>query len=363
MIAISVIIGLAAVLLASNWIRQQGSMTTGKVVAAAKDMNLGTRLTPEALTLVDWPKGSIPQGALQGETELGKLLKDPQTQEPRVLKVSVLKGEPILEPKLAPLGTKGGLSAVIGEGKRAITVRVNDVVGVAGFALPGNYVDILVNTQDEAAKSVGQDKTISKIVLEHILVLAVAQEAGRDETKPKVVNAVTLEVTPDQAEKLDLARSIGSLSLVLRNQVDAAPVTTEGAFKRDLLNRVPEPVIASQPASLVESMYLLPSSGVIPTSPILPLWGKTKSPGLKQQLASPSAVSGLTWTKSPFNSMPMPRLLPLITRTPVGTYRSAFIRDPNGPTAIEAGVDAASWPTLTSGHSELIPQPPQPLAN
>ncbi|MBS1155437.1 MAG: Flp pilus assembly protein CpaB [Proteobacteria bacterium] len=247
MIAISVIIGLAAVVLASNWVRQQGSMTTSKVVVAAKDMDLGTRLLPESITTVEWPRGSIPQGALMGETALGALLKDPQTQEPRVLKVSVLKGEAILEPKLAPIGTKGGLSAVIGEGKRAITVRVNDVVGVAGFALPGNYVDILVNTEDENAKSANKnDKSISKIVLEHILVLAVAQESGRDETKPKVVNAVTLEVSPDQAEKLDLARSIGTLSLVLRNQVDSSPVTTEGIYKRDLLNRTPEPVIASQ---------------------------------------------------------------------------------------------------------------------
>lgn len=247
MIAISVIIGLAAVVLASNWVRQQGSMTTSKVVVAAKDIDLGTRLAPEMLTSVEWPSGSIPPGALQGEEALGKLLKDPQSQEPRVLKVSVLKGEPIQEPKLAPVGTKGGLSAVIGEGKRAITVRVNDVIGVAGFALPGNYVDVLVNTEDESAKVNNKDRTISKIVLERILVLAVAQEAGRDETKPKVVNAVTLEVSPDQAEKLDLARSIGTLSLVLRNQVDSAPVTTEGIYKRDLLNRTAVPIIASQP--------------------------------------------------------------------------------------------------------------------
>lgn len=250
MITVSLIIGLAAVILASNWIRQQGSLTTSKVVVATKELSLGTRLTPETLTLVEWPRNSIPPGAPQGEEELGKLLKDPVSQEPRVLKTSIQKGEPILESKLAPVGTKGGLSAVIGEGKRAITVRVNDVVGVAGFALPGNYVDVLVNTESENAKASSKDKTISKIVLERILVLAVAQEAGRDETKPKVVNAVTLEVTPDQAEKLDLARSIGTLSLVLRNQVDNTPVNTAGVFKRDLLNDNPAtPEIASQPAA------------------------------------------------------------------------------------------------------------------
>jgi len=95
-----------------------------------------------------------------------------------------------------------------------MTVRVNDVVGVAGFALPGNYVDVMVNAQQdkEGAKINEEKQQISKTVLEHVLVLAVAQEAGRDDTKPKVVSAVTLELTLDDAEKLDLARNIGTLS-------------------------------------------------------------------------------------------------------------------------------------------------------
>jgi pilus assembly protein CpaB len=163
-----------------------------------------------------------------------------------VLKTSLARGEPVLEAKLSPVGTVGGLSAVINEGKRAITVRVNDVIGVAGFALPGNYVDILVNTEKDNKDGgvQGRDQNISKIVLEKILVLAVAQEAGRDETKPKVVDAVTLEVTPEQAEKIDLARSIGSLSLVLRNQVDPQDATTAGATKASLL-KIP---VAAPPA-------------------------------------------------------------------------------------------------------------------
>jgi pilus assembly protein CpaB len=120
---------------------------------------------------------------------------------------------------------------------------------VAGFALPGNYVDIMVNTQNEAARGGdGKERAISKIVLERILVLAVAQEADRDGTKPKVVNAVTLEVLPDQAESLDLARSVGTLSLVLRNQVDPKPGLTDGATKATLLKderpAKVEPVVA-----------------------------------------------------------------------------------------------------------------------
>ncbi|WP_036302636.1 Flp pilus assembly protein CpaB [Methylotenera sp. L2L1] len=237
MIVVSVGIGLGAVVLASRWISQQtATMASSKVVVAAIDIDLGTPLTPQMLKLADWPRGSVPAGATE----------DMKTLDTRVVKTSLLRGEPVLESKLAPLGATGGLSAVIAQGNRAMTVRVNDVVGVAGFALPGNYVDIVVNTEDETVKAENVNKSISKIVLEHIMVLAVAQEQNRDETKPKVVNAVTLEVTPDQAEKLDLARSVGTLSLVLRNQIDTSVVTTEGSTKKDLLNRVEQPMVALQ---------------------------------------------------------------------------------------------------------------------
>ncbi len=244
MIVISVIIGLAAVVLASRWVAQQADVSTSQVVVAKADIDLGARLNPEMLAVQNWPAGSVPQGAILAKDK-DALLKDPKTNEGRVARVSILKGEPISESKLAPSGAQPGLSFAIKEGKRAITVRVNDVVGVAGFALPGNYVDILVNTVDETAKAVGENKTISKIVLEHILLLAVAQETSQGEGKPKVVNAVTLEVTPDQAEKIDLARSVGSLSLVLRNQMDEKPVETVGVYKKDLLKRAPEPEVAA----------------------------------------------------------------------------------------------------------------------
>jgi pilus assembly protein CpaB len=225
MMMIALLAGLAAVVLAVKWIQQQGS-TGGKIAVAMLDVQLGSRISPEMVQMVDWPSGSVPTGSFV----------DAKTLDGRVAKTSITRGEPILESKLAPVGTKGGLSAVVGEGKRAISVRVNDVIGVAGFALPGNYVDIMVNTQEEGSKNRDADRTISRIVLEHILVLAVAQEASRDETKPKVVNAVTLEVTPEEAEKLDLARSVGTLSLALRNQVDQKPTLTMGATKDSLLS-------------------------------------------------------------------------------------------------------------------------------
>lgn len=244
MIVISIGIGLGAVVLASRWISQQATVASSKIVVAAQDIDLGTPLTPQMLKVADWPKGSVPAGATE----------DIKTLDTRVVKTSLLRGEPVLESKLAPLGATGGLSAVIKEGNRAMTVRVNDVVGVAGFALPGNYVDIVVNTEDESVKADNVNKSISKIVLEHILVLAVAQEQNRDETKPRVVNAVTLEVTPEQAEKLDLARSVGSLSLVLRNQIDTSVVTTTGSTKKDLLNRVEQPVAAPLQSAEVKTV-------------------------------------------------------------------------------------------------------------
>lgn len=238
MVIVAVLIGLVAVILASRWITQQTVSTAGQVVVARLDVDLGTRLTSEMVKTIPWPSGNVPAGAMS----------DPQALDGRVLKVSVQRDEPLLESKLAPLGTKGGLSAVVAEGKRAITVRVNDVIGVAGFALPGNYVDILVNTTDDTrGNAANKDQTISKTVLEQILVLAVAQEATRDDMKPKVVNAVTLEVTPEQAEKLDLARSVGSLSLVLRNQVDSEPANTVGVTKRQLLHGDNELVAAAPP--------------------------------------------------------------------------------------------------------------------
>jgi pilus assembly protein CpaB len=238
MLGLAIVLGLAAVALASRWLLRQAP-GAARIVVAAADVNLGQRLAPDMGKLADWPAASLPQGAL----------RDPRQLNGRVLKASVQRGEPLTEAKLAPAGTLGGLAALIAEGRRAITVRVNDVVGVAGFALPGNFVDILVNTQGEG-EGQGKDNAISKIVLERILVLAVAQEVSRDDSKPRVVNAVTLEVTPEQAERLDLARSVGILSLVLRNQVDPRPGVTAGATKHMLLARIDAaPPLPAAPAT------------------------------------------------------------------------------------------------------------------
>lgn len=240
MIGVALFMALAAVILAAQWIASQSATNSNKVAVALLDINMGARISPELVHMVDWPVNSMPPGAI---VDLAKA-------EGRITRTNIQRGEPIMETKLAPEGTSGGLSAVVSPGKRAMTVRVNDVVGVAGFALPGNFVDILVNTQNDFhGDNAPRELAISKIVLERILVLAVAQESNRDDTKPKVVNAVTLELTPDQVEKLDLARSVGTLSLVLRNQIDPQAANTAGATKSSLLNEAPPPVKAPPPVA------------------------------------------------------------------------------------------------------------------
>lgn len=219
MLVLAIGMGMAAVAMAAVWLNSRNSLLTTHVVVAREDVQIGTRLQPGMLQLVDWPSASP--------------LKNPLTSieqaTDRVVNMPLVKGEPISTAKLAAKGETGGLSAVLREGRRAVTVKVNEIVGVAGFALPGNYVDVMVNTPDS------QNNLVSKIVIERIQVLAVAQDVANLESKPKVVNAVTLEVTPAQAEKIDLARSVGSLSLVLRSQVDTESVVTVGARKHDLL--------------------------------------------------------------------------------------------------------------------------------
>lgn len=262
MLLLAVVAGAAAVLFAARWMQAQ-AQTQGRIAVAAVDIEMGARLTPEMLRLVEWPTSSVPPGAFGAVAVV----------DGRVVRSSLTRGEPVLEAKLAPEGTKGGLSAVVAEGKRAMTVRVNDVVGVAGFALPGTFVDIMVNTQSEGARRGDQDRSISKIVLERILVLAVAQEAGRDDTKPKVVNAVTLEVSPEQAEQLDLARSVGSLSLVLRNQVDPRRVDTGGATKSTLLGEeapLPAPVLPAPPAAAATPRVAVAKAMPRPPMPAAP---------------------------------------------------------------------------------------------
>lgn len=229
---VSSVFGVVAVAAAAQWIDERTVQSTTQVVVASRDIQPGEKLTPEHLRSVRWPLHAAVAGSA----------KDSDSLEGRVVNAALMAGEPITEKRLAPVGSRAGLNALISPGQRAITVKVNEVVGVAGFALPGNYVDILVTFRK------GQETPVSKIVLEKILVLAVAQDHSvKDESKPKIVSAVTLEVSPEQAEKLDLARSLGSLSMVLRNQTDQAITNTAGASLPDVI--APQKSRSKNPAS------------------------------------------------------------------------------------------------------------------
>ncbi len=221
----SLVISLIAVWGGFRWVTRQVEVrTTAKLtrlVVASEPLSAGSRLSPNRLKLVDWPTNNPVPGSFSDVAAL----------RDRVIVAPIASGEPLLEAKLAPVGNRAGLTATIKPGLRAVTIHVNEVGGVAGFALPGSLVDVVVTLQED------QGRMISKIVLQKILVLAIAQEVTiKDEVKAKVVNTVTLEVTPQHAEKLDLAVSVGTITLALRNQLDEAEVATQGVHKNELLN-------------------------------------------------------------------------------------------------------------------------------
>jgi pilus assembly protein CpaB len=178
--------------------------------------------------------------ALGDTVVMGGTVRDPASLE-RLLRMGDVLGEGKKVLNLVRVQTSGpeapgGLSALLHAGHRAVTIQVNEIGGVAGFALPGNYVDLMVHTR------AGGAAPVSKIVLERMLVLALAQDASTVDNKPRLANAVTLEATPQQAEQIDLARSVGTLSLVLRSPSDAAEVRTSGARMQDLFPPAPVPL-------------------------------------------------------------------------------------------------------------------------
>lgn len=204
---------------------QAYSKNLNQVAVAKVAIPLGTKIVAEQVTVVQFPKESTPDGAFDNVEKLVG----------RVAITNISAREPITDSRLAPEGTAGGLSAVIPEGYRAMTVKVDDVVGISGFIMPGTLVDVVV-TIDPAEKA-GMQDPVSKIVLQNIKVLANGQNIDKpdDQREANSVKAVTLQVTPEQAEKLALAATEGKLQLMMRNSVDQGDEQTKGVNKRDLL--------------------------------------------------------------------------------------------------------------------------------
>lgn len=239
----AVICGLIGVMLVTRYLSNVQAFTKdlGNVVVAKQEIPLGEKITAEQLTLAQIPNGSLPEGFFRKtEDVIGRVAITP-----------IGTRETITNLKLAPAGTGGGLSAVIPEGYRAMTVKVDDVVGVSGFIMPGSFVDIVAIVTPMNQTGGASAGPISKIVLQNIKVLASGAKIDSPENQrtPAEVKAVTVQVTPEQAEKLVLAANEGKLQLVMRNYSDQQDTQTKGANKGSLLSGesyVPQPEAPSE---------------------------------------------------------------------------------------------------------------------
>jgi pilus assembly protein CpaB len=223
LIAISLLLAVGAAWVANRWLIAQAASTvsgpsTVPVLAAAIDIPLGTKIEPRHVVAIQMLAESAPDSAF----------RDLNAIEGKVAIAEIMKGEMLLAPRFADQGAGSALAAVVGDGMRAVSVRVNDVVGVAGFLLPGNRVDVVAAYRERWG-------TISETVVQNVKVLAIDQTASADKNEAVVVRAVTLEVTPQDAEKLILAEQRGDIQLALRNPLDERvtqkPVSAVAAVK------------------------------------------------------------------------------------------------------------------------------------
>jgi len=208
LIVISLVLAVGAAWVANRWLIAKNTPGetgpgTVPVMTAAIGIPFGTKIEARHVTAIQMLKDTAPDGAFQDATAV----------EGKIALTEILKGEILLAARFADQGGGSTLAAVVGENMRAVSVRVNDVVGVAGSLLPGNRVDVVTAYRD------GQD-TLSETVVQNVKVLAIDQTASSDKNEPVVVRAVTLEVTPADAEKLILAEQRGSIQLALRNPLD-----------------------------------------------------------------------------------------------------------------------------------------------
>ena len=231
-LVVAVFFGLIAAYGIFNFLRQQRQAAealrtqTQDVVIAAKDIPAGSTIGEAMLKdgtvrAIKWPKASVPAGAFGTPTEvIGK-----------VNRVKIMANEPILESRLS--GEGAGLTVRLEPGKRAMAVRVDEIIGVSGFIVPDDRVDVIVTTTPPGVTN--SDARLSKIVLQNKRVLSVAQSTEQKDGKPQVARSITLEVSPEEAEKLSLAYQEGPIVLALRGVGDETEPKTIGSNKNDLL--------------------------------------------------------------------------------------------------------------------------------
>jgi pilus assembly protein CpaB len=239
-LTMALVFGAMATFMAMGWLKKQARVAKPvtmqqmvPVVVAAKDVPPTVALSRDQLKVHMWPSDSTLAGKFSRQEEL----------EGRVTAIPLIAGEPVLENKLAPKGVIPGLTALLPQDKRAMTVKVDEASGVAGFLNPDNRVDVVV-TVDKGDYNLDP---ISKVVMQNLRVLGIGQKIEKTlGDKPQVVPTVTLEVTPREGERLALAVREGAISLVLRNQQDLNKVETTGVRTSSLLGKaIPEPVVQS----------------------------------------------------------------------------------------------------------------------
>jgi pilus assembly protein CpaB len=234
MIGVAALFGLLAVFIAQSWLNSQTEMRmrsleanrkpieTNTIVVASKPLRFGAELNNSSLREIAWPGDAVPAGAF---VKISDLLSGGR----RVVLTAIETNEPILSSKITGSGQRATLSAMIADGMRAITIRVNDVDGVAGFVLPGDRVDVALTRQADKSNS-------NDVVLQNIKVLAIDQIADERADKPAIARAVTLEVSATEAQKVALAASVGNLSLMLRRAGEAKAADTRRVTLSDLAN-------------------------------------------------------------------------------------------------------------------------------
>jgi len=240
-ILVAIAMGLGAAYLAHSWVQGQLSASAafqppGHIVVAAEPLPYGATVTPENVSEIPWYTNTLPDGAFASKDDL-------LTGGRRTVLYPLKQGEPVLRSKVTGAGQRASLAAMLDEGKRAVTVRVDDVRGVAGFVLPGDFVDIVMIADETSSKR----QSYSDILLEHVKVLAIDQIASEAEDKPTVARAVTLEVTKEQAQKILLATNVGKLSLILGRPIEAARDPNRRIGERDIGRIIPEPVRPAPP--------------------------------------------------------------------------------------------------------------------
>jgi pilus assembly protein CpaB len=233
-LAVAISMGGSAAYLTRSWLKDQTSAAVqpaGTIVVAAESLAYGTAMTPDNVVEIPWFSNTLPEGAFA--------VKDDLLNGGRRVVLSPLKrGEPVLRSKITGPGQRASLASLLDDGKRAVTVSVDDVRGVAGFVLPGDFVDIVIIADDGSPKR----QSYSDILLEHVKVLAIDQVASEGEGQPTVAKAVTVEVTKEQAQKILLATNIGKLSLILARPVESKPDPNRRVSEKDIGRTSPEPV-------------------------------------------------------------------------------------------------------------------------